>query len=80
MPWSDVVVSDGEIPPLIIIMVLCLYKLDEVEDTMVSLFGKGREIREFFGAFLGYLIGNIISMIKYYVMQKISFISQFFMS
>lgn len=63
MLQSDVAISGGGIPALIIIMVL--YELDELEDRVVSL-----EKRERDGIFWvgGHFIGNIVSIIKYHIM------------
>lgn len=60
--WSSVV----EEPPLIFIMLLYLYELDEIEEIMVPLSGKGEEMAVFNW--------------KCYVMRKTCFISQLFLS
>lgn len=55
-----------EEPPLIFIMLLYLSELDEIEEIMISLSGKGEEMAIFNW--------------KYYVMRKTCFISQLFVS
>lgn len=71
MPWSDVVISDGGIPPLIVIMALYLHDLDDIEDIMVTVWKRERD-----KGFSEYLIDDVGSIIKHYAMQN----NDYFMS